>query len=62
MEPEARVTNFAFSSNDKMALTKIFKAYMQATINILFIFICVDDVTFIETQFSHLKLCKFIGS
>ena len=35
---------------------------MYATISIFWVFICVYDVTYVEMQFNHLKLHKFISS
>ena len=42
--------------------TKLPNIYMSSTISILFMFICMDDATCVETQFDHSKLCNFISS
>ena len=44
-----------------MVSTKLPKVYMQATISISCMFICVCDITYFEIQFNYSKLYNFIS-
>ena len=46
----------------KWRQSKLPKAYMQTTISISCMFIRVYDVSYVETQCNHSKLCNYISS
>ena len=49
-----------FHHKTKQHEPKFPKVYMKATVNKLFMSICVNDVNYIETQSNHLKFLFFI--